>query len=254
MSERVSSPSSRVAPKFGVVVVEELVRKVVSSDFLPGDVLPPEAELCKEFGVSRSVIRESIKRIQEKGLLVVAQGRRTTIAEPRQWNMLDPIVLGSLIDHDMTLGVLDEITVVRSSLEASMSGEVAADHTKAEIRRLQGVLDRMQTHVNQREEFDRDDAEFHYLIMDFSGNRLATNVARTLYDQALKSPRYRGNVPQTALADGYQEMMDIFDAIRASDRHNAEEAMRYHIMEGWRRRKLPSEAGRSRRRMKEGTT
>ena len=82
---------------------------------------PARGPLSQHFGVSRTVIRESVKRVEEKGLLTVAQGRGTTVNPPTSWNVLDPVVLSALVDHDDSLGVLDELTVVRGSLEASMA-------------------------------------------------------------------------------------------------------------------------------------
>src|SRR5664279_3178623 len=113
------------AARLGVAVVSDLVAMIVTGEFEEGELLPPEQQLCEFFGVSRTVLRESIKRLEEKGLVVVAQGRGTQVTRSGAWNMLDPIVLSALIDHDDSLGILDELTVVRASLEASMAGEVA---------------------------------------------------------------------------------------------------------------------------------
>ena len=76
--------------------------------------------------MSRTVIRESVKRIEEKGLVTVAQGRGTQAQPSTSWNILDPVVLSALVENDSSLGVLDELATVRSALEGSMSAEVAA--------------------------------------------------------------------------------------------------------------------------------
>ena len=109
------------AANLGVAVVRDLVKAIVTGTVAPGDILPPEGTLSQQFAVSRTVIRESMKRVEEKGLVTVSQGRGTVVNHSSQWNVLDPDVLSALVDHDETLEVLDELAVVRGSLEATMA-------------------------------------------------------------------------------------------------------------------------------------
>jgi DNA-binding FadR family transcriptional regulator len=76
-----SSPRTPAA-RLGVAVVTDLVAAIVTGTLRANEVLPPEGELSAQFGVSRTVIRESVKRIEEKGLVVVAQDRGTTVNPP----------------------------------------------------------------------------------------------------------------------------------------------------------------------------
>src|SRR3954471_18596206 len=120
----------RIRPgHLGVAVVRDLVQAIVTGSVAPGEILPPEATLSQQFAVSRTVIRESVKRLQEKGLVTVSQGRGTIVNEPSQWNVLDPDVLSTLVDHDETLVVLDELAIVRGSLEATMARAASARQT-----------------------------------------------------------------------------------------------------------------------------
>lgn len=76
-------PPRRVrGAKLGTTVVEQLVDDIVRGALPPGTALPPEADLCEEFGVSRTVIRESVKVIQEKGLVRIEHGRGTQVTDP----------------------------------------------------------------------------------------------------------------------------------------------------------------------------
>src|ERR1041384_1920660 len=124
-------PATDVAPprvrgaKLGTHVVQQIVNDVVRGALNPGSTLPPEAELCDQFGVSRTVIRESIKVVQEKGLVRIEHGRGTQVTDPRQWNLLDDVVLTSVIAHDETAAFLDELVTVRTALEAEMAAAAA---------------------------------------------------------------------------------------------------------------------------------
>ena len=85
-------PARAKAPRLGVTVVAELVDAIVRGDLPPGSTLPPESVLCEQFAVSRTVIRESVKRMEEKGLVTVAQGRGTQVAPASAWKMADETV------------------------------------------------------------------------------------------------------------------------------------------------------------------
>ena len=68
--ESADQPARLRLNRLGSVVVKELVELIVTGQLGPGQSLPPEAPLSDQFGVSRTVIRESVKRLEEKGLVV----------------------------------------------------------------------------------------------------------------------------------------------------------------------------------------
>jgi DNA-binding FadR family transcriptional regulator len=231
-------PPRRRSERLGVAVTSELVELIVTGEIPEGALLPPEGPLSDHFGVSRTVIRESAKRLEEKGLVIVAQGRGTQVARTGSWNMLDPVVLSALIDNDESLGVLDELTVVRGSLESAMAGAVAARHTKDELARIEHVLDTMRDMGRESDASRQEDVVFHFTIMEISRNRLAENIAKRLYRRALESDRYQGAGYEGAFESTIEEHGKVVAAIARGDVEGAERAMRDHIVSSWQRRRL----------------
>ncbi|MEU4294434.1 FadR/GntR family transcriptional regulator [Kribbella sp. NPDC026596] len=234
--------------RLGVSVVAELVDLIVTGRLKEGDLLPPEAPLSEHFGVSRTVLRESVKRLEEKGLVTVSQGRGTQVRAPGYWNMLDPVVLSALIDNDESLGVLDELTVVRASLESAMAGAVAGSHSADELRRLENALTAMRESESETDSFRQADVIFHYAVMEISGNRLAENIAKQVYKRAVESSRYQGINPPDAVALTLKEHEAIVKAIARNDVAAAEKSMHDHICGSWERRRLSDNAPRPRGR------
>lgn len=229
---------SRTPPaRLGVAVVADLVAAIVTGELAPGNVLPPESTLCQRFGVSRTVIRESVKRVEEKGLVVVAQGRGTTVNPPSLWNVLDPVVLSALVDHDDTLGVLDELTIVRASLEGSMSAEAARRITPEAAEELQKAFGETEVRLGDFEPYNEADAAFHYLIMEQSGIRLAANITSILFARARESARFTGHQGTEAMSITLEEHRSILDAIVRGDAEGAAAAMQDHIASAWARRR-----------------
>ncbi|SFR70726.1 DNA-binding transcriptional regulator, FadR family [Agromyces sp. CF514] len=225
------------APRLGVTVVSALVDAIVRGDLEPGSSLPPEAVLCEQFGVSRTVIRESAKRLEEKGLVTVAQGRGTRVLPPASWNMVDATVLAALVANDATLGVLDELSAVRAALEAVIARDAAARRTPAELERLREALVLMRETVGDEPRFSQADVDFHQRVGEITSNRLADSIVRTLFAEARESARFHLH---SELDVTLREHERVFAAIEAGDPDEAEAAMRAHILDAWERRRPPS--------------
>src|SRR5689334_23308752 len=71
----------RRSGRLGDTVVTYLVDRIVAGEYEVDSALPTEPELCEEFGVSRTVVRESIKLLEEKGLVRATPGRGTRVLE-----------------------------------------------------------------------------------------------------------------------------------------------------------------------------
>ena len=227
------------AERLGIAVVRDLVDSIVSGAARPGETLPPEALLASEFAVSRTVIRESIKRVEEKGLIQVEQGRGTIVAATNNWNLLDPDVLDAMIAHDDSLGILDEVVSVRALLESEMSANAAGTVTDVQIEELRASLEYMRESVDDLDAFPAGDMQFHAVIMNIAESRLGASISRILVGAAMESHRYRGDIGSKYFKDTLDEHAAILKAITERDPQAAHEAMRHHILVAWERRRLP---------------
>ncbi|MET0784363.1 MAG: FadR/GntR family transcriptional regulator [Leifsonia flava] len=225
------------SPRLGVTVVSDLVDAIVRGDIEPGSSLPPEAVLCEQFGVSRTVIRESVKRLEEKGLVAVAQGRGTRVLPIESWNMIDATVLSALVANDETLGVLDDLSMVRATLEALIARDAAQVRTQAQLDALRDALQLMRDTIGDEPAFNQADVVFHAVVGEMTDNRLADNIVKTLFHQARSSARFSLHSELELTLD---EHVNVFAAIEAGDPVAAEAAMRTHITDAWERRRPPS--------------
>ena len=228
------------AARLGVAVVHDLVSAIVTGEVAPGESLPPEDALSAHFGVSRTVIRESVKRIEEKGLVTVVQGRGTQAQPSTSWNILDPVVLSALLENDSSLGVLDELATVRSALEGSMSAEVASSRSAEELEQLRAAFAHMQETIGDDAAYQQADADFHFLVMTLSKNRLAENITNILFRRARASNRFVGAPDRAAYEETLTEHGRVLEAIETGDAAAAEAAMRTHIIDAWMRRRPPN--------------
>lgn len=234
--------TTRRAPieRIGMTVLRELVEQIVTGVHPPESTMPTETALSEEFGVSRTVIRESMKRLQEKGMVTVAQGRGTSVNPQTSWNMLDPLIIDALVANDDNLTVLDELSIVRAALEAEMAGS-ASQRTDAEgLERLRGALQAMAENIGNEAAFREADVHFHHVVMSLSGNALAENIARVLIGHAVGSALFTGHDPAHSFELTLAEHGRITEAIASSDAPESRAAMSEHILGSWSRRREPA--------------
>lgn len=226
-------------------VTSELVSRIVRGDHPSGTSLPPEPALCESFSVSRTVIREAVKVLQEKGLVQVRQGAGTLVTPQSMWNVLDELVLGAVVAEDETLGVLDDLVVTRRLLESDMAQVAAREADQETIDALRGLVDLMDQVVGDPVAYREHDHAFHDTIMRASGNRIARGVVRALESQVFNTARYTGRTDRKLCAASNAGHRRICERIAAHDEAGAAEAMFTHITEAWLvRRSDAGEPGR----------
>ncbi|GGL12772.1 GntR family transcriptional regulator [Sphaerisporangium melleum] len=249
-AESVSAPPAwvRRPASLSKAVTAELVERIVRGVYRPGTPLPPEPALCETFSVSRTVVREAVKILQEKGLVQVRQGAGTMVTPPVMWDMLDEVVLAVTIAEDETLTILDDLVVTRRVLESDMANVAARLADSATVERLRSLVDRMDELVDDPVTYADHDRAFHDMIMQTSGNRIARGVVRSLESQVINTARYLGRTERALCVASNLGHRRIYERIAAHDPEGAAQAMFGHITEAWLvRRAGPADPVRLRR-------
>lgn len=227
----------RRGKRLGDTVVAHVVDRIVSGRYTVGESLPTEPQLCAEFGISRTVVRESIKLLEEKGLVKATSGRGTQVLPRAGWNLLDPVVLEAQIRHDGELRILDNLVEVRAALECDMAARCARVIGPEDSRALARQLDFLATCVDDPERYLAEDVVFHEMIMAASGNELGYAIIHSIHAKARLSGRYNGMPPAGDLAVSLVEHQRIGEAILAKEPDAAATLMRRHIVDSWERRR-----------------
>src|ERR1700712_4898950 len=230
--------------RLGNAVVVALVDDIVGGVFPPGSTLATESDLCERFNVSRTVIRESVKLLQDKGLVEIVRGKGTQISYPLSWDMIDDTVLTSLVDHDETMGILDELIAVRAALEEEMAGLAATTATPDQLQLLGESMQRMRDVADVVADFAVADVQFHDLVMEASGNRLGRAIVTSIHGKARTTGRYHGSASPASIAATLAEHQRVLDALKAHDAAAAHDQMRAHIVDSWARRRPTAQGSR----------
>ena len=188
--------------RFAAVVVEELARQIISGALAGDDVLPTEPALCEQFGFSRTVIREGLKLLEERGLVRIEQGRGTTVQPRDAWNLLDPVVLRIALEYDHDLSLLDDLIVVRRVLEREMARAAADRLTRRTTSpRSPRTSSRWRDPTTTTSRFRAFDQGFHAIVMKASGNEVGLTIVRVIH-------RHGGVMPPLASAASRERRLE----------------------------------------------
>ena len=223
--------------RFAAVVVEELSHRIIGGAFAEGDVLPTEPVLCEEFGFSRTVVREGLKLLEQRGLVRVEQGRGTTVQPRAAWDLLDPDVLRIALAYDDALSLLDDLISVRRVLEREMASAAAGNLSEGELEELADLIREMEGSYGDYERFRDADNTFHAIIMRASGNEIGRTIVRVIHRYGgvtlpLSAGASKANLKRTAA-----EHQAILDALAQGDGDLAGERVSAHIEARWAERK-----------------
>lgn len=213
------------------VVIADVVNGVTA----PGAPLPREADLARQFGVSRGVARECIRGLEERGLVSVKHGRGATVLSADRWNVLDPDVLTALLDAERGAPILTEYLQCRRILEieaVALAAERAGEHELTALAdafaRMCACAERALSNPAAEDLYHEADIAFHRAVIAATGNRALGNLTEPIH-RAFDAARRPLARPERRIERSIPEHRRILSAIAARDPEGARAAMRDHL-------------------------
>ncbi|QRM55487.1 FadR/GntR family transcriptional regulator [Sinorhizobium sp. BG8] len=214
-------------------VVNELGKSIIAGEFPVGTTLPGDQELAARFKVSRTVLREAMKTLAAKGLIVPRARIGTRVTPSSQWNLFDSDVL----TWYFTVGVSEEFLVhlseVRLAFEPHAATLAARHASEADISQMMRLAVAMGNPEHTPETLAVADLKFHLSVLEASRNPFLRSVG-SLIEAALvgvfklTSPAAdRGKIDDVASSH-----IRIVEEIRRRDEEGARRAMEHVIRVG----------------------
>lgn len=217
-------PLSTPQPKTLVEqVCDRLAEKVYQ---LAGEsgVLPAERRLAEELGVSRSVVREAIQRLELQGLLEVRRGSGIRIVDQLHRPLNGSLSL-LIPDTEERLRQLHE---TRLALEPEAARLAALRATPEQIALLDDIQERLEKSTDTAEAIAID-LEFHHALAGASGNLMFRLILDSMGEISRESrQRSIGRVGKMSAIEHHRS---IIDAVKAGDPAAAAGAMQFHLGE-----------------------
>jgi len=207
-------------------ITRDLAKRVLSGEFPPGSRLPVEADLIEALGVSRTVIREAMRTIAAKGIVVSRKKAGTIVRPMQEWNLLDPDVLQWLDAVHLGRTYMKDVSEARLIFEPKAARLAALRASQAEITAIADAYRRMRSSArDDLEGYTEADMAFHRSILKASHNHVLSQLGNAI--SAALRRLLRTSVESTGdYSRGIRAHGDVLAAIRNRNPDEAEQAMR----------------------------
>ena len=224
-------------------LVQALGERIRDGRLATGDKLPTEAAVMAEFGVSRTVVREAISKLQAAGLVETRHGIGTFVVGVGDAG-------GFRIAPEQMATLRDVIAVLelRIGIETEGAALAAQRRTDEDLAQMRVALDAVKEAVDAGRDAVSADFQFHLAIARATQNPHFAELIATLGARIIPRARLEGEDAMTDERRAYlkrvnAEHENILDAIAAGDADGARAAMRTHLANSRERRRRAAAMG-----------
>jgi DNA-binding FadR family transcriptional regulator len=210
-------------------VADQLRELIVSGTLSPGERLPVESALARDFGVSRATIREALRVLAAQGLVRTAKGATggsfVTLPTVDHISSFVEANVGLLTEtRHVTLG---ELLEARELVEVPAARLAAGRRSDDDLERLRSTVPADELRLGSTEEFTYN-AEFHSCVLEASHNTLLTVSAQPIFT-VLQTHLARSALPRSFHTSIHAHHLRILEAVEAGDADGAAGEMRDHL-------------------------
>lgn len=161
---------------------EQIKRLILRNGLHPGDAIPTEPELCQELGVSRSSVREAIRKLATLEIVEVHHGHGTVVGQMRLTPLVETLVFRGVLSPGDELAALREVVELRCALDLALADRVVKFHRSTENLKLAQLVQKMLDHAADGRTFLLEDRAFHTELLAPIGNQLAGQLVAAFWD------------------------------------------------------------------------
>jgi GntR family transcriptional repressor for pyruvate dehydrogenase complex len=213
-------------------VADDVESAILSGSYPHDSKLPSEQELAKEYGVSRNVIREALKRLKERGLVFIKTGSGTYVSQPTTKPVSD--ALHRLLVYSINSISIAHFYEIRRMIEPEVARLAALHATEDDLEAICAAYDRMDRNRDNREAWTQADLQFHLAIAGATKNPLIQSILNPLNEPLLKVIEAGLSEPSGVEA-GLSAHRKIIAAIQEHKPEAARKAMLDHLMDSEQR-------------------
>jgi len=209
-------------------VVSQIESLIIDGQLKQGDRLPAERELSERLGVSRTVIREAVRSLQEKGLVEIRAGVGTFVHDGMGDIMRQS--LGRMVLINKQQG-LENLMQMREILEPEIAAIAAENATQADIDAMQAAINQMDDSLQGVEAYIAADHDFHLALAQATKNQLIVNLIDSIVVSLSEQRREIFLAGVDGPVRGQKYHYRILKAVIHGDRELARRQMIAHLLQ-----------------------
>jgi len=206
-------------------VVNQVRLMIQHGKLRPGDRIPPERELARQFGISRASLRAGLRFLAAIGVLISRHGSGTFIADGPPSLDGEPLNMLAAL-HGFTTEKMFE---ARRLVEVAVAGLAAENATDEHLRRMADEVADTYAALDNPQEYLIHDFGFHRAVGVASGNPIMASIMEMI-SEVLYQRRCKTVGRSRDLKESVEMHHKIYQAIRSRDAEAARRAMSEHLM------------------------
>lgn len=204
--------------------VADLLEHQIINQYQDGTRLPSEQQLAEQYQVSRTIIRESLKLLKERGLIDSKIGSGAYVTKPEAQNIAD--VVSRIIQIDRI--DYDSVFDMRTILETEAASRAAKYVTDGELKEMEDLLEQLKSPRLSAKERSEYDFTFHYMISKASRNPLLALMTEAI-GSICREIIHRAFLVEGGVDDSIKRHNRILRALQSHDETAAREAIIDHL-------------------------
>jgi GntR family transcriptional regulator, galactonate operon transcriptional repressor len=207
--------------------LDQLGEDICSGALQPGQVIPPEAQLGVQLGVSRIVVREVVKSLAAKGMLEARRRTGTVILDASNWNPFDPDIIAwrarsRVFDSALARDLLE----LRRIVEPAAARMAAARANDLERKAMRTAISSMRAalEIESEKSYVEADFDFHTTILSACHNQFVRQMQDAISAILRTSFEFAASIPG-GQAHSFPLHEELCSAIEARSPKAAERAM-----------------------------
>jgi DNA-binding FadR family transcriptional regulator len=160
--------------------LDRLGEAIVAGRYSQGASMPPEADLGQALGVSRTVVREAVKSLVAKGLIVTGPKLGTRVLPAERWNWFDAEVMAWQSQAGLSKKFLRDLMELRRVIEPAGVRMAAERATPQDIAEIEAAYAGMKDAIDNGGDYVTHDLRFHQGLLRAAHNRLVLQVSRVM--------------------------------------------------------------------------
>jgi GntR family transcriptional repressor for pyruvate dehydrogenase complex len=213
-------------------VADDIEVAILNGTYPHDSKLPSEQELANEYDVSRNVVREALKRLQERGLVFIKTGSGTFISQPTTKPVSDALHRLLVYTNNSVTGA--HFYEIRRMIEPEVARLAAIHATDDDLEAIRAAYKNMDSNRENRQAWTQADLQFHHEIAGATKNPLIQSILNPLNEPLLKVIE-AGLAEPSGVEAGLSAHRRIILAIEAHDPEEAKQAMLDHLMDSEQR-------------------
>lgn len=163
-------------------VVRALALRILGGTIGPDSLRNTEAELCRDLGISRTVLREAVKVLAAKGLVEVRPRTGMRIKPRSEWTLIDRDVMAWQAEIGFSEDYVRNLFQVRLMLEPPTALAAATNATEEDLDGIREAFGRMERDFDDFSAYVEDDCDFHDRISRATHNDYLIQINRIILD------------------------------------------------------------------------